>query len=96
MELPNPDDIKAAAADPTLMWGYRPLFNTGWLRFNMNNDMFKDKRVREAFALAINKEPIVKGLYGGYGEVADQLMPPGMWGRPSRAHPYQYDTKRVL
>jgi peptide/nickel transport system substrate-binding protein len=95
MELPAPDDVKAAAGDPTLKVGYRPPFNTGWIRFNMNNNLFKDKRVRQAFALAINKEQIVKGLYGGYGEVAGQLLPPGMWGRSSKAHPYPYDPAKA-
>jgi peptide/nickel transport system substrate-binding protein len=95
MELPDPEDVKAAAEDPTLKVGYRPPFNTGWLRFNMNNVLFKDKRVRQAFALAIDKESIVKGLDGGYGEVAGQLMPPGMWGRSSKAHPYPYDPNKA-
>jgi len=89
MELPNPDDVKAAAADPNLAVIYRPPFNTGWLRFNMNDTQWQDKRVREAVALAINRKAIVDALYGGYGIVADQHMPPGMWGRANvSGYPY--------
>ncbi|HLN14589.1 MAG TPA: ABC transporter substrate-binding protein [bacterium] len=89
MELPNPDDVKTAAADPTLAVTYRPPFNVGWLRFNMNDPLFKDKRMREAVALAINRKAIVDALYGGYGTVADQHLPPGVWGRADvTGYPY--------
>ncbi len=90
MEFPNPDDVKGAMADPNLKLAYRPAFNTGWLRFNMNNALFKDKRIREAVAYAIDRKAIVDALYGGYGQVANQHMPPLMWGRTTTPG-YAYD-----
>jgi peptide/nickel transport system substrate-binding protein len=98
MEIPNTDDVKAAQRDPNLKITYRPAFNIGWVRFNMNNDIFKDKRIREAVALAINRQAIVQGLYGGYGEVAQQHMPPVMWGRIGNAKgiPYDPNTAKQL
>ncbi len=95
IELPNPDDVKTAQADPNLKVAFRSSFNTGWLHFNMNHPQFKDRRVREAVALAINKQAIVQGLYGGFGEVADQLMPPVMWGRSPKVKAYPYDPERA-
>src|SRR5205807_2462831 len=86
-ELPNTDDVKVAQNDPTLKVGFRPPFNTGWVRFNMNNDLFKDKRIRQAVAIAINRQAIVQGLYAGFGEVAQQHMPPSMWGRATTGIP---------
>ncbi len=94
MEAPDPDDVKVALRDPTLKLGFRPAFNTGWLRFNMNNDLFKDKRIREAVAYAINRKAIVDALYGGYGRVADQHMPPLLWGRAS-VPGYAYDPDKA-
>jgi peptide/nickel transport system substrate-binding protein len=98
MELPNPDDAKTARADPALKVGLRPSFNTGWVQINVNLPFFKDVRIREAMALAINKQAIVQGLYGGLGEVADQFMPPVMWGRSPnvKAYPYDPDKARQL
>ncbi|HYM70296.1 MAG TPA: ABC transporter substrate-binding protein, partial [bacterium] len=95
MELPNPDDVKTAQADPALKVALRPAFNSGWLRFNMNLPLFQDHRIREAMAVAINRQAIVQGLYGGYGQVADQLLPPVMWGRSSAAARYQFDPGRA-
>ena len=91
MELPNPDDARTARSDPTLKVGERPSFNTGWLQMNLNLPFFKDIRIRRAMAMAINRKAIVQGLYGGLGEVADQYMPPTMWGRSSSPMIIPYD-----
>jgi peptide/nickel transport system substrate-binding protein len=61
----------------------------------LNADIFKDKRIRQAVALAINKQAIVQGLYGGYGESASQLMPPTMWGRAPNLQPYPHDPAKA-
>ncbi|TMI91083.1 MAG: ABC transporter substrate-binding protein [Bacillati bacterium ANGP1] len=95
MELPNTDDVKVAQNDPTLKVGFRPPFNTGWVRFNMNNDLFKDKRIRQAVAIAINRPAIVQGLYAGFGEVAQQHMPPLMWGRAQTGMGYDYNPAKA-
>jgi peptide/nickel transport system substrate-binding protein len=85
MEAPNTDDVRVAQSDPNLKLVFRPAFNTGWIRFNMNDPLFKDKRLREAVAMAINRKAIVQGLYGGYGTLANQHMPPVLWGRTDAA-----------
>ena len=95
MELPNPDDARTAGSDPALKVGLRPSFNTGWLQINVNLPFFKDIRIRQAIALAINRRVIVQALYGGLGEVADQFMPPVMWGRSSNPKVFAYDPDRA-
>lgn len=95
MELPNPDDVKIAQSDPNFKVVLRPAFNTGWLRFNMNLPLFQDRRVREAVAVAINRQALVQGLYGGYGQVADQLLPPIMGGRSANVRGYPFDPQRA-
>lgn len=95
MELANPDDVKIAQSDPNLKVALRPAFNSGWLRFNMNLPLFQDRRIREAVAVAIDRQAIVQQLYGGYGQVADQLMPPIMWGRSANVKGYPFDPNRA-
>jgi peptide/nickel transport system substrate-binding protein len=95
IELPNTQDVLAAQKDPNLKVGFRPAFNTGWIRFNMNADIFKDKRIREAVALAINRQAIVQGLYAGFGELANQHMPPSMWGRVANVKGWPYDPAKA-
>jgi peptide/nickel transport system substrate-binding protein len=95
MELPNPDDVRAAQADPNLKVGLRPALNSSWIRFNMNLPLFKDRRIREALALGIDRKSIVEALYGGRGEVANQMLPPVMWGRSATVKAYPYDPDRA-
>ncbi len=94
IELPNTEDVKAAQTDPNLKVVFRPPFNTSWLRFNMNDSLLKDKRIRQAIAYSINRQAIVQGLYAGFGEVANQHMPPTMWGRANVA-PIPYDPGKA-
>jgi peptide/nickel transport system substrate-binding protein len=94
IELPNTEDVKAAQNDPNLKVVFRPPFNTSWLRFNMNDPLLKDKRIRQAIAMSINRQAVVKGLYAGFGEVANEHMPPTMWGRANVA-PIPYDTAKA-
>lgn len=95
LENPNLDDARLALSDPSLKVAFRPSFNVGYLQFNMLDPLFKDRRIRQAIALAINKKAIVDGLYAGYGEVAEQLMPPVMWGRSGSVHAFPYDPARA-
>ena len=56
---------------------YKQFLGSWFLRFNCNRAPFTDARVRRAFALAIDKERIVKSITQ-YGEnVAYSIVPPG-------------------
>lgn len=60
---------------------------------------FKDVRVRRAFAMAIDKDPIVKDLLGGINTVANSIVPPGVPGHRTDAKFLPFDpeaAKRLL
>jgi peptide/nickel transport system substrate-binding protein len=56
---------------------------------------FQDKRVRQAFAHAINKRGIVEALYGGTGLVATQFQPPALWGYNKELKDYEYSASQA-
>ncbi len=60
--------------------------------------IFKDRRVRRAFAMAIDKEKIVNEILGGVNSVANSIVPPGvMFHRPnSQAIPYDPEGAKKL
>jgi len=95
IELPNTDDVKASQSDPNIKTVFRPAFNTSWIVMNMNDPSMKDVRVRQAISFAINRKAIVDAIYAGYGEVATQAMPPGMWGRVANPQPVTYDPAKA-
>ena len=91
----NSDDLKSVTSDPNLYLVRRPANNTGYLAFNFHAKEFTDKRVREAFAHAINKKAVVDAFYGGLGLVATQLQPPALWGYNKDIKDYEYSTARA-
>lgn len=56
---------------------------------------FQDIRVRRAIAHAINKEAIVRNLYQGAASVANQGMPPSLFGYNNDITGYEYDPEKA-
>jgi peptide/nickel transport system substrate-binding protein len=95
MEGLNPDDVAVVKRDPNLQLLLRPTNTTGYVAFNYNVKEFQDKRVRQAFAHAINKKVIVDALYGGTGLVASQFQPPSLWGHNRELKDFEYSPARA-
>jgi len=93
MEGANPDDVKAAKNDTNLQVILRPAMNVGTVIFNVTAKPFDDVRVRKAIAMAINKKAIVEAFYGETGLVANQFLPPSMWGYNDSLEDYPYDPE---
>ena len=56
----------------------------------------KDKRVREAFNLAVNKDEMLKTVQAGFGKVAaGQLIEPGILGHRADITAVPYDPERA-
>src|SRR3989442_7777558 len=64
MEGLNPDDVAVVKGDANFHLLLRPTNTTGYIAFNYKVKEFQDKRVRQAFAHAINNARNVEGLYG--------------------------------
>jgi len=71
-----------------------PSIETIFVRMDIVNPTMKDKRVREAIALSIDKDAIINELMGG-GEVARQLVGPSATGFNKNLQPYPYDLARA-
>lgn len=78
IELVGPEDIPTVEKDSTLK--FYPLTPTNTLYFGMNNTKppFDNETVRQAFAMAIDKERIVKNFFPEGSSVADQFLYPGL------------------
>ena len=95
MEGLNPDDVKVVKSDTNLQLLLRPTNTTGYVAFNSKVKELQDKRVRQAFAHAINKRAIVDALYGGTGLVASQFQPPSLWGYNKELKDFEYSPART-
>ena len=63
---------------------------------NTQKDKFKDKRVREAFNLAIDKDAIQRVVMEGLSFPTGMITPPGVLGNtPDNDPSYGFDTERA-
>jgi peptide/nickel transport system substrate-binding protein len=53
-----------------------------YLGFNLEKEVFKDRRIRAAIAHAINKPALVEGVLKGFGMPADIPSSPLLWSYP--------------
>ncbi len=72
-----------------------PAFGYTYLGFNLRRPLFQDKRVRQAFAHAINKQEIVDGVLLGLGQIATGPYKPGTWPYNPDVRRYAYDPEQA-
>jgi oligopeptide transport system substrate-binding protein len=74
-----------------------PYGATSFIRFNVTRKPFNDVRVRQALALALDKQDIVTKITRGGEPVANTLVPPGNKGyTPPAGLPYNLQEARRL
>ncbi len=71
-----------------------PTVETIFIRLDTMNPTLADRRVREAIALAIDKEAITNQILGG-GDLASMLIRPTVLGSNPALKPYPYDPARA-
>ncbi len=72
-----------------------PSFSYVFLGFNLNRPMFKDRRVREALAHAIDKNEIIQGVLLGFGRPATGPFPPTSWAYNPDVADYEFNLARA-
>jgi peptide/nickel transport system substrate-binding protein len=66
-----------------------------YLGFNLSDPRFADKRVRQAFAYAINKRELIEGVRLGLGREATGPYKPGTWAYNPNVRTYPYDPAKA-
>jgi peptide/nickel transport system substrate-binding protein len=61
-----------------------------YVTFNVTDPLLKDKRVRQAVACAIHRQPIVDAILRGQARLANTLLPVGHWAAATGAELAQY------
>lgn len=75
-----------------------PELNTYFVGINHSKEKFKDKRVRQAISMAINKQEIFDKVQKSRGTIANGIVPPGIEGyRPDvKGMPYDPEKAKAL
>ena len=75
---------------------YRYLsFSYTYLGYNLENPLFRDKRIRQAISHALNKEEIIQGVMLGLGKIATGPYKPGTWAYNPNVKKYSYDPDKA-
>lgn len=93
---PNPADLERLKASPDAVVHEREGLNLGYVAFNTEKEPFDDKRVRQAFIMAVDREAILSAVFKGAGTLASNPIPPTIWSFNEAIKPYPYDPDKAL
>lgn len=98
MTMLQRQDITGVEGDPALKDSLKLFERPAVWYVGMNQlayEPFKDKRVRQAFAMAIDKKTIVETLMGGINTTATGIVPKGVVGHRPDAKDLDFNPERA-
>ena len=95
IDNPGREEFEMIRRDPNLVLYPRPSTTIFYLGINNRFPPFDNLLVRQALAYAIDKERIVEQFYPEGSTVADQFMPPTIFGYTSEVRTRSYDPARA-
>lgn len=89
------DMVNSLRLDPKLQVQREPGTGLLYVAFNLRDPILKDVRVRQALAYAIDRQPILDALFGGFGRLADSVLPPQHWAYDGKVQHYPYSPEKA-
>ncbi|MGL5655262.1 MAG: glutathione ABC transporter substrate-binding protein [Fusobacteriaceae bacterium] len=83
----DPMDKKLIQDSKTMSLIEEPSLSMSYLGFNMKKPIFQDKRVRQAIAYALDREPIIETVYKGAATIANSPIGPLVFGSSDHTKP---------
>lgn len=90
-----PDALPRLQQNPRLKIIQAPSTTYSYLGFNLNDPILQKKPVREAIALAIDREAITEHLFKGLARPAAGLLSPSHWAYADSVKVYRYDPEQA-
>ena len=92
-EGPNVEDLDTIEASADMYVQYRPSMNVHYLAFSYRVQEFRNPLVRQAIAMAINRQEIVDAFYAPGAQVATTMIPPSLWGYNPDVPAFDFDPE---
>ena len=93
-DTPEPEMLAWLAARPHLAVRRRPGTSFDYLAFNLRDPRLAQRRVREAIALALDRDALIQFVLGGAARPASGLLAPEHWAyAPTRS--LRHDPRRA-
>jgi dipeptide transport system substrate-binding protein len=95
VRYPNPADVGAMKATPGVKVLENTIASVSYLAFKADKKPFDDRRVREALAVSIDLDNLVRAVYQGTGTPTAALVSAALWGHSDSLRPRPYDPARA-
>ncbi len=92
---PNPADLDAMRAASGVRVIESTIASMSYLTFRNDKKPFDDHRVREALAVSIDLDNLVKAVYQGTAAPTAALVPISLWGSNTQVKPRPYDPAKA-
>jgi len=91
----SPDIIPVLARQRDLAVSDRSGTNLTYLGFNLEDSVLSHREIRQALALATDREALVRYLLDGQAKLAAGVLPPDHWAAEPNVAQYAYDPARA-
>ena len=94
-DLIQPQDVPTIKKSSKLKLLNRPSFNVAYVTINSSHAPFNKLAVRQAVAYGLDRASVVKSFYAGRAIVANEFMPPNLFGWSSKVPKYPYNPNKA-
>ncbi len=91
----TPDTVRTLEREPFLGVEHAPGTEIQYLGFNLRDPILKDVRVRQAIAYALDRQPMIRYLLGGWAQPARSVLPAQSWAYEGNVPPYHHDPEKA-
>jgi ABC-type transport system substrate-binding protein len=91
----SPDIIPVLSRQPELAVTDRSGTNFNYLGFNLEDTVLSHREIRQALALATDREALIRYLLDGRAKLAAGVLPPDNWAAEPNVAQYPYDPTRA-
>jgi peptide/nickel transport system substrate-binding protein len=91
----SPDIIPVLSRQPALAVSERTGTNLTYLGFNLEDPLLSHRELRQALALATDREALIRYLMQGQAKLAAGVLPPDHWAAERDVAQYPYEPARA-
>ncbi len=94
--LVNPRDVPEIQGDRRFILQPYNALSYSFFGYNCRNPLLADKRVRQAFTYAVNRQEMLDSFFNGQGTIISGPFAPGSWAYNLDVKPFPYDPQKAI
>src|SRR6266852_2253218 len=94
--LVNPRDIPELQGDKRFVLQPYNALSYAFFGYNLRSPLLADKRVRQAFTYAVNRQEVLDSFFNGQGTLVSGPFAPGSWAYNLDVRPLPFDPQKAV